>query len=83
MPPMPLEVKLLTLGIIVLLAGLIAAYHVWLDRRVRVQETASASRPSPARPDPHTFTPPSATGVAPRTPRRGARARGSSLRRVR
>lgn len=83
MPPMPLEIKMAIIGIIVSLAVLIAAYHVWLDRRGRTRETTTPSRPSASTPGPSTITPSPATGAAPRTPDRGARARRSSLRRVR
>lgn len=81
MPPMPLEVKLATIGIIVLLGALIAAYHLWLDRRAHPRETTSPARPSPAAPAASSVTPPPRTGGASGMPRPGGKR--SSLRRVR
>lgn len=75
---MPIEVKLMTVGIIVLLVALIAAYHLWLDRRAR--RPAATAAPAPA--GRHTVAPPPGNAAS-RKPATAAGTRRSSLRRVR
>lgn len=61
MPPMPVEIKLLTLVIVLALAGLIVVYHVWLDRRLAAGEPAAPPRPAPVQPESRPRTPPPAS----------------------
>jgi hypothetical protein len=61
MAPIPTEIRLVALLFILLLVGLIAAYHVWLDRHSAARERLPETGATPVEP---------VTGSSPASPQR-------------